>query len=79
MKTVTFTEFRRHASSLLSDVEKGETILVVRHGRPIAEVRPVSSALETGPSWKKPCPRLEVKGVSLSAAILEERSCEDVL
>ena len=79
MKTVTFTEFRKHASGLLSDVEKGETILVVRHGRPIAEVRPVSSALETGPSWKRPGPRLDVKGVSLSAAILEERACEDVL
>lgn len=79
MKTVTFTEFRKHASGLLSDVEKGETILVVRHGRPIAEVSPISSTPETGPSWKRPGPRLEVKGVSLSAAILEERACEDVL
>ncbi|MCP4377895.1 MAG: type II toxin-antitoxin system prevent-host-death family antitoxin [bacterium] len=74
MKTVTITELRKHASGLLSDVEKGETILVVRRGRPIAKVCPISSASETGPSWKRPGPRLEVKGVSLSATILEDRA-----
>ena len=79
MKTVTFTDFRKHASGLLSDVEKGETILVVRHGRPIAEVCPVSSTRETGPSWKRPGLRLTANGASLSAAILEERVCENVL
>jgi len=79
MKTVTFTEFRKHASGLLSDVEKGETVLVVRHGRPIAEVRPISSAADTGPSWRRPGLRLSAKGTSLSAAVLEERTGENVL
>ena len=32
MKTVTFTEFRKHASGLFSDVEGGENLLVLRHG-----------------------------------------------
>lgn len=79
MKTVTFTEFRQHASGLFSDVENGETVLVVRHGRPIAEVCPISSGGATEPSWKRPGLRLAADGASLSEAILEERASEDVL
>ena len=73
MKTISFTEFRQHASSLLSDVEKGETLLVERHGHPIAEIRPVSSATGQMPSWQKPGLRLSQQGAELAAAILEDR------
>ena len=79
MKTVTFTEFRNHASDLFSDVEKGEVLVVIRHGKPIAEVSPVSSSEDYSPSWKRPGLRLSAKGTSLSAAILEERAREDIL
>ena len=79
MKTITFTEFRKHASGLLSDVEKGESFLVLRHGKPIAEVSPPSAGRGRRPSWKRPGLRLTAKGASLSDAILEERRREDVL
>jgi antitoxin (DNA-binding transcriptional repressor) of toxin-antitoxin stability system len=78
VKTVTFTEFRKHASGLLSDVEKGETFLVLRHGKPIAEISPPSTERAAQPSWKRPALRLAVKGISLSSTILEERRREDV-
>jgi len=78
MKTITFTEFRKHASGLLSDVEKGESFLVLRHGKPIAEISPPSAG-RTTPSWKRPGLRLTTKGASLSSAILEERRRENVL
>jgi len=42
MKAVTFTEFRKRASELFSSVEGGENILILRHGKPIAEISPVS-------------------------------------
>ena len=79
MRTITFTEFRKHASGLFSDVEKGETFLVLRHGKPIAEISPASVGQGSGPSWKRPGLRLTAKGASLSSAILEERRREDVL
>lgn len=79
MKTVTFTEFRKHASELFSEVEGGEAILVLRHGKPVAEISPASTERNAKPSWKKPGLRLTVKGASLSSAILEERRHEDVL
>ncbi|MDI6447727.1 type II toxin-antitoxin system Phd/YefM family antitoxin [Anaerobaca lacustris] len=79
MKAITFTEFRRQASGVLSDVEKGETFLVLRHGKPIAEISPPAADRSAGPSWKRPGLRLTAKGARLSAAIREERRREDVL
>ncbi len=78
MKTVTFTEFRKNASELFSDVEQGEKLVVVRHGKPIAEVSPVAAA-NSQPAWKQPALRLSSKGAGLSAAIVEDRADEDVL
>lgn len=79
MKTVNFTEFRKRASDLLSAVEGGENLLVLRHGKPIAEISPISSRSEGVPSWKRRGLRLAAKGAALSAAIIEERRGEDVL
>jgi antitoxin (DNA-binding transcriptional repressor) of toxin-antitoxin stability system len=79
MKTVTFTEFRKHASGLLSDVEGGENLVVLRHGKAIAEISPVSPTPEGAPSWKRRGLRLTAKGAALSTAIIEERRGEDVL
>lgn len=78
MKTITFTELRKNASELFSDVEQGEVLVVLRHGKPIARVSPFSAAEEL-PSWKRPPLLLETGGAGLSAAILEERADEDVL
>ena len=73
MKTVGFTEFRNHASDLMTAVEQGETLLVMRHGRPIAEISPVTAQK---PSWKGPALRLATTGAGLAAAIVEEREHE---
>ena len=78
MTTVTLTEFRSQASGMLSRVEQGETLIVLRHGRPIAEVSPVLDPGESQPSWKKPALRLTIKGAGLSSAVLEERTNESV-
>ncbi len=75
---MTLTEFRSHASGMLSRVEQGERLVVLRHGRPIAEVSPISGTVAGEPSWKKPALRLAVKGASLSAAILAERDDEGI-
>lgn len=77
MKTVSFTEFRKHASNLFSDVENGEKLVVMRHGKPIAEIKPLTEE-SRNPSWKKPGLRLSIKGAQLSSAILEERERESL-
>ena len=78
MKTVSFTEFRKHASNLFSDVENGEKLLIMRHGKAIAEITPVLNESKS-PSWKKQGLRLSIKGAELSSAIIEERERENVL
>ena len=75
MITITFTEFRNRASDMMTAVERGETLLVLRHGRPIAEVTPAATQK---PSWKGPALRLSTKGAGLAAAITEERAHETI-
>lgn len=74
MTTVTLTEFRSHVSGLLTRVEHGETLVVLRHGRPVAEVSPAARDGGTQPSWKQPALRLTATGAALSSAILEART-----
>lgn len=78
VRTVTFTEFRNNASGILSLVERGEVFVIIRYGKPIAEVTPIASA-ERVPAWKQPALRLAVEGAGLSRAILRERADEDFL
>jgi len=73
MKTVSFTEFRKNASELITKVEKGEIIHILRHGKPVAEITPLQSEELSTPSWKKPALKLSLNGISLSQAIIEER------
>jgi prevent-host-death family protein len=72
MKSLSFTEFRNRASEVLTLVEKGETVRVIRHGKTVAKIIPAETE-ETMPSWKRPGLRLVRPGASLSKAILQER------
>jgi prevent-host-death family protein len=73
MRTITFTDFRKNASGFITEVEHGETLVLLRRGKPVAEVVPFSDETPRKPSWKKPGIRLQIKGSDLSSAILEER------
>jgi len=76
MKTISFTDFRKKASGFISEVEHGETLVLLRRGKPVAEVIPFSDMSQGIPSWKQPGIRLKIKGSDLSSAILEEREAE---
>ena len=76
MKTITFTDFRKQASNFITEVEHGETLVLLRRGKPVAEVIPFSDKAPLTPSWKKPGIRLHIKGGDLSSAILEERELD---
>jgi len=73
MRTITFTDFRKKASGFITEVEHGETLVLLRCGKPVAEVVPFSEEALKKPSWKKPVIRLQIKGSDLSSAILQER------
>ena len=70
MKQVTFTELRNHAKTYFDLAESGETIRVLRNGKPIADIVPVMADL---PSWKRrKAQPLVIGGESVSRLILEE-------
>jgi len=71
MKHATFTEVRNHAKQYFDIVEMGESVRVLRNGKPIADIVPVMADL---PSWKRRRAQpLVLDGVSLSRMILDER------
>lgn len=71
MKQASFTEVRNQAKHTFDLVESGETIRVLRNGKPIADIVPVAGDL---PSWKRRAVQpLVLDGVSISRLILEDR------
>jgi prevent-host-death family protein len=71
MRQATFTELRNHAKEYFDIVEAGESLRIVRNGKPIADIVPLPQDL---PSWKRRLAQpLIIDGVSLSRIILEER------
>ncbi|MCD6706287.1 MAG: type II toxin-antitoxin system prevent-host-death family antitoxin [Thiobacillus sp.] len=74
MKQATLTEVRNNAKQYFDIVESGESVRVLRNGKPIADIVPVSTDL---PSWKRRRAQpLVLDGVSVSRMILEEREAE---
>ncbi len=73
MKTITFTDFRKKASGFITQVEHGEAFVIVRHGKPVAEIIPFSDKPVKTPAWKKKGIQLQLEGSDLSSAILEDR------
>lgn len=75
MRIVPLSEFRANSAAMLDLVEQGETVRILRHGKPVADLVPVQELAATRlPSWKQPFEPVRLPpGVSLSQAVLEER------
>jgi len=78
MHTIPLSEFRAHASAMIDLVEQGETVRILRHGKPVAELVPRKATEDTAkvPSWKRPIEPLRyLKPPAKSGAqmIIEER------
>ena len=70
MQETTFTELRAHAKRFFDAVERGETVRVLRNGKPIAEIIPIRAAT---PSWKSGALPMTIKGLDLSREIIKDR------
>ena len=77
MHILPLSEFRANASAMLDLVEQGETVRIMRHGKPVADLVPAGTG--TGapsrlPSWKRPFePVRRPPGQSLAEGVLQER------
>lgn len=73
MTTVTFSQLRNNAKKYFDAVERGETVEIYRHGKPIAILTPTNKRRSA--RWKTSHP-LKLSGASLSGAIIADRSDE---
>jgi antitoxin (DNA-binding transcriptional repressor) of toxin-antitoxin stability system len=71
MKQATFTEVRNHAKQYFDLVAAGESVRVLRNGKPIADIVPIVADL---PSWKRrKAQPIVLDSVSVSRMIIGER------
>lgn len=70
MPDATFTEFRNHAKVWFDRVEAGQTVRILRRGKPIAELHPITPQPA---SWQRAARPLTVRGKEISQLIMEER------
>ncbi|SFB84029.1 prevent-host-death family protein [Polaromonas sp. OV174] len=77
MHTLSLSEFRANASAMLDLVEQGQTVRILRHGKPVAELVPVKAeAAARVPSWKRDIEPLRIvrpDGKSGAQLMIEER------
>ena len=74
MLVVTFSELRNLAKKYFDAVERGESVEVYRNGKPCAILSPARTP--STERWKSARP-LQLEGLSVSRAILAERSEAD--
>lgn len=58
MRLVTAREANQSFSKLLACVEQGETVVVTKHGKPVAEIRPRCADKRDDPKWRAAHARL---------------------
>lgn len=75
MQTLSLSDFRAHVSEMLDLVEKGETVRILRHGKPVAELVPLRSEAAEPPSYLQPFEPLMPlpEGYSAVRKLIDER------
>jgi len=75
VKQATFSELRKNAKFFFDMVEAGESVRILRNGKPVADLVPTTAEM---PSWKRRNVQpLVIEGVSVSQMILYERQAEE--
>ena len=71
MRSIQAAEAKTHLSSLLDEVERGETLIITRHGKPIARIVPEGDdaraqrrqAIEAIKAFRKTMPPLTIEEI----------------
>ena len=71
MKQASVAELRMNVKELLAAVEGGDTVRVLRRGRPVADIVPVRAG---APAWKRVLARISRSGLSLGGEVLRDRA-----
>ena len=75
MVTVTLVEAKAHLSELLDKVESGQSVVITRHGRPVANLSPVirpKKPLRSRAKFRARMPRLRKPSAVLIREMRDE-------
>ena len=77
MQSIPLSEFRANAAAMIDLVERGESVRILRHGKPVAELVPVKAPqADRVPSWKRTIDPLHIvrpDGKSGAQLMVQER------
>jgi prevent-host-death family protein len=73
MTTVSLAEARARLSTILDRVEAGETFVITRHGKPVAQVSPAATEKKPIPFEELAAFRASMPRTSLLALLMELR------
>ena len=77
MDSVSIREVRRRLSEIVDAAERGESVVITRHGRDVARVVPAEPAGGKGlPDLTESRKTIAMKGKPLSAAVVASRKRE---
>ena len=78
MLTMPLSEFRANTSAMIDLVEQGETVRILRHGKPVAELVPARPVAEqVVPHWKRAIQAVQYVKMPIASGaqmVIDERS-----
>jgi len=73
MIEISTNELKQKLNLILSHIEKGKKFIVLKEGKPIAEIAPIENR---SPSWKRRIEKITLpNGVSAQEYVEAERNC----
>jgi prevent-host-death family protein len=77
MNSMNISEAPRRLSHIVAAAERGQTTILTRRGRPVAQIAPVAKVSGKAlPDLSKFRASLKVKGKPLSAVVIQRRKAE---
>jgi len=76
LKQLSVREARAQFCTLIDAVSHGETVVITRHGRKIADLLPFHKAKKKLPSMKKFRESIKINGEPLSRTVMKQRDEE---
>lgn len=73
MRKVNVSHARRHLAELLQAVEAGETVIITRHGQPVARLEPITTGMTPFPDRTELRNALPPMRISAAATVRELR------
>ena len=72
MEYIKFTDFRNHSKEYFDSIEHGNSYIIIRKGKPIAQITPFN---DKEPGWKRKNRKIKLKNSKTTLEyIIQERN-----